>query len=253
MANYTLNYTGEKVDELLNKIDTAFGETTVTKDAITWDGNTDGLDNVMGMFYRVSGATPTLEDMQNGGTIKTFTPDGEMTVEFTGEQAMDGETAGMGTNLIMLNGGDIPIFIATQDGATIINGETETTISIEKAGIYLPSVDGVYISYFAINNYQVEYVEITPIPPKYLPFRGVEFVNIIRMEDDYISLKTYAEVENMLSNGAFVVARMLSEGLTVYAPVVGIVNSTITFANHMGEISYKVEMASDNSVTVTPI
>lgn len=167
MANYTLNYSGEKVDELLNKIDTAFGETTVTKDAITWDGNTEGLDSVMGMLYRVSGATPTLEDMQNGGTIKTFTPDGEMSVEFTGEQAMDGETAGMGTNLIVLNGGAIPILIATQDGATII--DSETTISIEKAGIYLPSGDGAYISYFAINNYQFEDVEITPIDPKYLP------------------------------------------------------------------------------------
>ena len=144
-----------------------FGETTVTKEAITWDGNTEGLDSVMGMLYHVSNAVPTLGDMQNGGTIKCVTPDGEMTVDFTGEHVMDAETAGMGNGIIILNGGNIPMLIATQDGATMTEGET--TITFEKAGIYLPSADGAYISYFAINNYQFEDVEITPIDPKYLP------------------------------------------------------------------------------------
>ena len=69
MANYTLNYTGEKVDELLNKIDTAFGESTVMGDTLTWDGNTEGLYCVADMFYCVSDAIPTLEDLRRGGSL----------------------------------------------------------------------------------------------------------------------------------------------------------------------------------------
>lgn len=35
-------------------------------DTLTWDGNTEGLVSVMDMLYKVSDATPTAEDIENG-------------------------------------------------------------------------------------------------------------------------------------------------------------------------------------------
>ena len=147
--------------------DKPFYETTVMSDTLPWDGNTEGLDSVMGMLYLVSGAVPTLEDLQNGGTLTGTNPDESMSIEFTADMIMDAETAGMGTNIIMIQGDALPIFIATQDGATLIEGDI--SIPFEKAGIYFPNMEGSYISSFTINNYQFEDVEITPIDIKYLP------------------------------------------------------------------------------------
>lgn len=167
MANYTLNYTGEDVDRLLEKIDTAFGEKTTYSDTLTWDGNTDGLYSVMGMFYHLSGVVPTLEDLQNGGTITMFTPDGEVNGEFTAENVMDAETIGMGTNLVVVQTDMGGILIATEDGA--IMTEDDTSITFDKAGIYFGGDGSAYTSSFTINNYTFTKTEVKTIDPKYLP------------------------------------------------------------------------------------
>lgn len=195
-----------------------FGETTVLDDTITWDGNTDGLYPVMGLLYRVSSATPTLDDMQNGGTIKTFTPDGEMSVEFTGEHVMDVETVGIGTNAIIIQADEaaLPVFIATQDGATII--ADETIISIEKAGIYFSSADGAYISYFAINNYTgFEKIVIKTIDPKYIaPVKTYFYYdtdNNLYIDEEKTTPATPTDVMNAYNKGQIVVKEGGLEGL----------------------------------------
>lgn len=54
MANYTLNYTGEKVDELLNKIDTACGNMSVN---LSYTGATPtGTTTTGGTILRLTGA-----------------------------------------------------------------------------------------------------------------------------------------------------------------------------------------------------
>lgn len=202
MANYTLNYTGEKVDELLNKIDTAFGETTVTKEAITWDGNTDGLYSVMGMFHHVSGAVPTLEDLQNGGTFTMFTPDGEANGEFTAENVMDAETVGMGTNLVMVQTDMGGILIATEDGAIIIEGGT--SITFDKAGIYFGGDGSTYTSSFTINDYTFTETEIKTINSKYLP------------NDSGGANVFIVNAEGSVQNGSFAIDKTLAEILQAY-------------------------------------
>lgn len=172
MGNYTLKYTGEKVDELLEKIDTAFGETTtVIGNALTWDGSTDGLYSVMDILYRVSGATPSLEDLQAGGTI-TMNMDGvENIIEFTGDDVEKVEDIEMGTDALMI--GEY-IVVALADGATIIPDDT-TVIALSKAGVYFSKADFTsegtfdYTSAFTINNYTFVETEVKPIDIKYLP------------------------------------------------------------------------------------
>ena len=151
-----------------------YEESTVIGDAITWDGNTDGLDSVMGMAYRVSGAVPTLEALQNGGTVTMFTPDGEVSLEFIADMVMDAEMFGMGTNLVMVQTDMGGIFIATEDGATFTQGNT--SIVFDKAGIYFMAADGAYVSSFTINGYTFTETIIETIDNKFLePF---EMVNV---------------------------------------------------------------------------
>lgn len=167
MANYTLNYTGEEIDHLLEKIDTSFGETTVTKDDITWDGNTDGLYSVMGMFYNVSSVIPTLEELQQGGSL-VF---GGNEIPFTSSSVLDVSVAGMGNDAILiLNGSDPLAGVVLKAGATVtMSGMTAT---FDKTGIYFmnSTAYGAYTSSLTINNYEFVETEIKPLDTKYLPY-----------------------------------------------------------------------------------
>lgn len=51
--------------------DITWDDISVTySDTLTWDGNTDGLPNVAGIFFKVNDATPTYEALANGGYMK---------------------------------------------------------------------------------------------------------------------------------------------------------------------------------------
>ncbi len=49
--------------------DKPFGETVVGGDTLTWDGNTEGLLCVGGVYYKVSDATPNKTDFANGAIV----------------------------------------------------------------------------------------------------------------------------------------------------------------------------------------
>ena len=183
MANYELNYTGKEVDALLEKIDTAFGETTVMGDTLTWDGNTEGLDSALDMLYRVSDVTPSLEVCQSGGIVKTFdATTGNYTFDFTAENVIDAASVGTGTNCIVIQIEGSPIFIATADGASVtMDGMTAI---FEKAGIYFPKLEGSYVTSITINGYTgFETTEIETIDPKYISGEAHSF--IVNADGDY--------------------------------------------------------------------
>lgn len=144
-----------------------FGETTVMGDTLTWDGNTEGLYSVLDIMYLVSETVPSLEQLQNGFTITGVYGTEETTQEFTSENVIDIEKAGAGTNLILIETDMLPIIIATSDNATMIEGDT--TITVEKAGVYFPYVveDGVgmYFSSFITKDTSV----IKKIDQKFIP------------------------------------------------------------------------------------
>lgn len=165
----TLNFGGEDTYYLNpswdNVEDKPFGETIVTKEAITWDGNTDGLYNIMGTFFNVSNAIPTLEDVQQGGSV---TLDGNE-IPFTSANVMDLGALGMGSDFILIMPNNIyAAGVALKAGATAtMDG---VTVAFNKTGIYfLKNPEGEYTSELTINDHTFTETEIKTLDKKYLP------------------------------------------------------------------------------------
>lgn len=225
----SVNYTGEKVDELLHKIDTSFSEETINYGStLTWDGNTDGLVSVMGTAFHVSSVVPTLEDLQNGGTITMSTHDepNVATAEFTIDNVMDVGAVGKGSNLLIIQCDAGGAMIATEDNAYMM-ADGSIPVSFPKAGIYLMGGEDSYCSGFTINNYQFVETKIKTIDKKFLPeFAGIEYINVFYDEIDsqgkYINPTTDGNVgyiNGLVSNGKYVIARVTKVGEELYGGV----------------------------------
>ena len=133
-----------------------FGESLTGGDTLTWNGNIAGLDNVEGVYYKVSDIVPTIEDFVNGGVITVS--DGRSMNVVNKDVRQDG------TNILIAPGGNMPVaVIATSDA----NGFS--------TGLYLMSMEGMYVSSFTINGYNgFETKVVKPIDNKYLePFETV--------------------------------------------------------------------------------
>ena len=142
--------------------DKPFGETTVMGDTLTWDGNTEGLVGIdftgsgVPTHFHVTDTTPTLEELQQGGTIGT--PD---SLESFGSEAINEAME----NIYMIISNDVPLVIIALE-ETII---PDAPLTIKK-GVYFLFSDGMGVSSFTINNYTgFETTEIKTIDPKYLP------------------------------------------------------------------------------------
>lgn len=209
--------TGGGVSSWNDLTDKPFGETTVTKDAITWDGNTDGLYNVTGLFYHVSEAIPTLEDLQQGGSL-VF---GGIEMPFTNSNVLDVSVVGMGNDAILiLNGSDPLAGVVLKAGATVtMQG---FTVTFERAGIYFmnSTAYGAYTSSLTINNYEFVENKIKTLDPKYLPSADTDTDIIFTTNGtDVFCNKTYEDV------WAMEVKELLN------AFVIGTVDSTTDFAD----------------------
>ena len=173
MANFTLDYTGAEVNELLNKIDTAFGEETVKGGTLTWDGDMTGKVCVefevpgggsTAYMVKLSGAIPTFDDLQGGGTITTYAG-GESTPDEWGNDK-NFHYIDMGNVMLDENGFSLPV-IAKEDNTNVMD-----MLTLPEKGVYVMCVPmaGMYIGSFTINGYtNFEGVEIKTIDPKYLP------------------------------------------------------------------------------------
>lgn len=157
-----------------------FGEITEEVEVLTWDGNTDGFESVMGTAYLISDAIPTLEDLQNGGTCQYFIDGVENSQEWTSEDIMDFESMGAGSGVISI----LSVFIATKDNAYIaMEGQT---ITIPKAGVYfLKEAEDEYTTEFSINDYKFITTTIKRISGKYLDVKwdNIDGVPVYKKED----------------------------------------------------------------------
>ena len=255
MANYTLNYTGEEVDELLNKIDTAFGETTVMSDTLTWDGDTsvvdpvDPLGNGTMLLYHVSDVVPTMSDFANGAIVG-FSSGNKL-------QLASSEVVSLGDGV--LTNSNFHFVISPEDNLTKIvpyNG-MNITVTLPKKGTYFGVVvGGSYTDTLTISGYTgFEMKNVTPIDKKYLPFSGVSFVDItgVRMSDmsfeNAMAKKTFEEIRAMITQGVYVVARIIEGGKLAFAPVISVSgNDAIYFLWQLEEINVAIVMLSDNSI-----
>jgi hypothetical protein len=144
-----------------------FGETVVMGDTLTWDGNTEGLMRVEGeggflVLYKVSNATPSIEDFASGASYDATGPDGNPdTTELTAddiESLIDG---------IIL----VDMVIVVHENAANVELEDMGGLSFPEPGTYFASsADGSYTSSLTIPGYTgFPAKTVKPIDEKYLP------------------------------------------------------------------------------------
>lgn len=144
------------------------GEKTVMGDTLTWDGDKDGHYNINDIFYHVSDIVPTLEELQQGGTVGVATGG---TLPFNSEsvQMISDSLVAIITN------DDIAVIVALTDNITMDSEEDIPTV-FEKAGVYFAAlgVGETQVRSLTINGYNgFERTEITPIPEEYLPSKRI--------------------------------------------------------------------------------
>ena len=140
-----------------------FGEVqkTISSDVLTWDGNTDGLDNIKNVYFRVSDATPTAEDLYRGFSVKLSAPDGSILEEITVSAEEAQNSVDVQDNGIIVHN----TFYIFPSSITL-EGETFAP------GIYFLVVYGAgFISHLQINGYSfvTTTTELVKLDPKYLP------------------------------------------------------------------------------------
>lgn len=139
--------------------DKPFGETTVKGDTLTWDGNTEGLQSVAGVFFLVSEQCPTPADMPNG-YIERTTDGHEYTLSKESVQEDFDEMGFVAGEMFC---------VVSQDNFVL-----EDFGTFPKAGIYFARAgedgDVEYTTSLTIPGYNgFETTTIKPIETKYLP------------------------------------------------------------------------------------
>lgn len=150
------NQTDETAPDFLkNK---PFGE--VYGDTVTFNGETDGLTNVMGMIFKVSDAVPTYDDIAKGGYVVMNEAKGF----FTGSDFPKDDVV-LPSGVIVLG----PIFIIPSDMAGIEDPDLEI-IFPESGTYFIYSVDaGQLVTEFQLNGYN-GFLNTKQIEKKYIPF-----------------------------------------------------------------------------------
>lgn len=108
-----------------------------TGDTLTWDGNTSGLNILNDMFYKVYNGTVTVEDLTN---FIIVTSDGNT---ITKKDCVF--EVGDDSTLIGANG--LPLVACIHQD--VVNGG----LTLMEKGLYFVSIEGIYVSSFAIEGY----------------------------------------------------------------------------------------------------
>lgn len=132
--------------------DKPFGE--VMGDTLYFDGNTDGLVDIGGMFYKVSDVVLTMDDLANGGTY---------TQSNFGDEVFELDAP--------IELGEGVIGVITTDVVSVAESAIGTTLQgleIKESGLYF-FVNNTFTSSITINGFQ-GFQMIKKIDPKYLPY-----------------------------------------------------------------------------------
>ena len=154
----TVTITGGGIRHLDNKFLEPFEIITVGKDTLEWDGKPTEYyhEGSVGTLYFVSSATPTMEDLANGGTLSSVANGQIETGSLTSDQVYD-----HGSVIVLAAG-----------MAVIVLDETKPTNwgSFEKKGVYfIKTTDGAIVTSLTINGYTGFTEEQAKLKPEYLP------------------------------------------------------------------------------------
>lgn len=145
--------------------DRPFGETTVTGDTLTWDGNTEGLESFGGAYYKLTDTVPSMTDLENGGSLG-------FTVDSSGEiLTLDLNATGDDTVIISEPAEGLILIAVDATGLFFLVGNEmeDPDVGVIAKGTYAYKVDNVCGRTLTINNYNgFETTETVPLPNKYL-------------------------------------------------------------------------------------
>ena len=165
---WVLRATGEDISELYGsgggswndlKDKPFYEETkTVAGDTLYWDGNTEGRARFGDLFYKVSDAVPSVDDLVEGTTV---TANVGVTLPLTQSFPVDG--------YLILYFENEPIFVVIPDDlvGSNIDGEIVT-----ESGMYAYNNDSVYPISFTIpgyNGFKTTTTELKTLESKFLP------------------------------------------------------------------------------------
>lgn len=250
-TSVTLSIAGEVITKLDSKyLNEAlqFGETTIYGDTLTWDGKTDGLVSVVidegAGFCKVSDSVITKENCANGFSLTFF-----------GETIpLDGETA----QSFFFDDG----FMFTEYIAVVPFNNyffEDMGLTFPEAGVYFVYADGACTSELVIPGFTAfAKTEVTKINKKFLPEMLIKMtVNFTQNENgDWVSDKTYAEVEEAIANGYTVDSVAYDGMLYRYMPLVVRGTIGVFFCSALvldGVVTHTTVTLNENGVTYATV
>lgn len=138
-----------------------FGDMPTGGDTLYWDGNTEGLVSTADMFYKVSDAVPTMDDLANGAVLGIS--DSEI-FEIPADAIMDGTVDGY--PCIMIG----EVYVALEDEVNLDG------LYFPQKGVYFVGADDAYISSFTIPGY-TGFPVTKKMDEKYLPGAVILFAD----------------------------------------------------------------------------
>ena len=209
--------------------DKPFGKTTVPSDTLTWDGNTEGLVSAMDIFYKVSNAVFTLDELS--GAVLEFSDGAAVSAADEGALVEFADGVLLFAELCFIVA-DSAIGVDFGDG-----------LIFSEAGVYFANIDGLYSSSLTIPGYSgFTKTEVKTIEPEYLPGAVVLYVdeslNLYNTADvsDPANLTTKAELAEIVNSGRKLIVTMNGQMLFM-AVAINMVNSygTIEIIVNEGE------------------
>jgi hypothetical protein len=140
--------------------DRPFGDYPTGGDTLTWDGNTEGLEVFMDVLYKVSDATPTIEDFANGFSLCMA---GEVI-----ELPSDWATVDAGAIVISDPDGFLPYAFIVSESVAAENGVSAGTylLSFDMSTVGLAGM--LVVEQLTLPGY-AGFAYTEQIKPKYLP------------------------------------------------------------------------------------
>lgn len=187
-----------------------FGDIPTGGDTLYWDGNTEGLANIEGVFFRVSDAVPTKEDFLNGCSVAMTYGSQMIQITITSEEVQSGFSEDG------LYFGEI-FQIVPHDNYTDEFG------TIEKKGVYLVREEsGAYLCSLTIPGY-TGFPVTKKIEEKYLPGAVILYTDetyLYKTADtsDTSKRMTKEELRQLQQSG---LAAYIDDTADTYWPIVG--------------------------------
>lgn len=135
--------------------DKPFGESSTGGDTLTWDGNTNGLVSNFGLFYKVSDAIVTIDDLANGFLFTSTYSDGS-TREYINPIEQ----------ITPMNGilfGQHVVFVSPEGVGLDLGG-----VTVDEVGVYLGRNSESYVSSVTISGY-TGFPKVERMDEKYMP------------------------------------------------------------------------------------